>query len=469
MNLSLLSFAAAAALFTPDAQPERPWTLLVYGAADNNADGPILHFLDDVRSALDDDPGMELLLFIDRSERFSTDEVSLGADFTGARVYRLRRDSAELLDASEFFPGMASDAEYEVDAADPEKIGRFVAFGKKHFPARNYGLMIYSHADGCTMCPDEESGRSMGIPELTERVGEEASVDFLALELCNMAGIEIAYQWRPGNGGFSADVLVAIPNAGPPLDWDRAFARIRSDGHATTAGAEAVDPATMTAEAFGRLVIEEGFAGRKAMLKRHPGAREHLEHEAAGCYDLSKVAGAKKAIDELAVALAISDSKEVFEGLRGPGDAGTVMNYVRDRFHSRPWVDLGDLLGRAADCEELGDEARASAARALQAVDDVVIASFGMSGLEGFVPGVNGIFIVFPDGDAIVEGTRVWKKLDWYTPLEARDAEASFGGWDFLGDGAVAGNGEVENWFELLDSWFDDTSLDAGGLNRYRW
>jgi len=36
-------------------------------------------------------------------------------------------------------------------------------------------------------------------------------------------------------------------------------------------------------------------------------------------------------------------------------------------------------------------------------------------------------------------------------------------------DGATTGNGEVENWFELLDSWFDDTSGDAGGLNGHRW
>ena len=81
------------------AEPELPWTLMIYGAADNNADGPILEFLDGIRAALDDDAGMELILFIDRSEGFSTDSKSLGADFTGARVYRLRSDSAELLDA----------------------------------------------------------------------------------------------------------------------------------------------------------------------------------------------------------------------------------------------------------------------------------------------------------------------------------------------------------------------------------
>ena len=170
----------------------------------------------------------------------------LGSNFTGARVFRLRKDSCELLNADEFFPGMSLDPEYELDSADPKNVEAFVAFTKKNFPARQYGMMIYSHANGCTMCPDEESGNEMFIPQLTDEVKSDASVDFLALELCNMAGVEIAYQWRPGNGGFSAKALMAIPNAGPPLDWDRAFARIRSPGHASSAVGQSFDPAKLT-------------------------------------------------------------------------------------------------------------------------------------------------------------------------------------------------------------------------------
>ena len=52
---------------------------------------------------------------------------------------------------------MTADEEYEPDSADPDNIRRFIAFGKKHFPARNTGLLIYSHANGRTLCPDEES------------------------------------------------------------------------------------------------------------------------------------------------------------------------------------------------------------------------------------------------------------------------------------------------------------------------
>ncbi len=467
--LALLAGSSALAAQKPAA--ECPWTIFVYGAADNNADGPLLEFLDGVRAAIDDDPGIELLLFIDRHEKYSHDAQSLGADFTGARVYRLRRDSAELLDASEEFPGMSADEEYETDSADPDNIGRFVAFGKRHFPARRYGLLIYSHADGCTMCPDEESGRSMSIPELTDVVGKSASVDFLALELCNMGGIEIAYQWRPGNGRFSAQVLVAIPNAGPPLDWDRAFARIRSQGHATQAEGPSLDPEAMTAEDFGKLVIEEGFRGRAALAERFPGQAERVQHESAACYDLGAAAAVKKAVDALAVALARSDARETFEELRGPGPAGTVMNYVGDEFLARPYVDLYDLGRRAAACPKLGEDARAAARSVQEAVDRCVLASFGMDGYAGFEPGKNGVFIVFPGGDAAGKGAprRAWQRLDWYTPLAGSGEKAPYGRWAFLGDGATAANGVVENWFELLDCWFDDASGDPDGLNGYRW
>jgi len=71
---ALASLTSTAFATQAPREPERPWTLMIYGAADNNADGPILDFLDSVRTALDDDPGMELLLFIDRSEHFSDDE-----------------------------------------------------------------------------------------------------------------------------------------------------------------------------------------------------------------------------------------------------------------------------------------------------------------------------------------------------------------------------------------------------------
>src|SRR5262245_58689996 len=120
----------------------------------------------------------------------------------------------------------------------------------------------------------------MSIPDLSRVPSEKESVDFLAPELCNMGGIEIAYEWRTTGGGekprFGADVLVAIPNAGPPLDWDRAFARIRSKGHtASPLQPPFLDPASMTGADFGKLVMEEGKKGRELAAQRRP---ERVKH-----------------------------------------------------------------------------------------------------------------------------------------------------------------------------------------------
>src|SRR5262249_58028128 len=141
-------------------------------------------------------------------------------------------------------------------------------------------------------------------------------------------------QGRLGNGGCEADVLVAIPNAGPRLDWDRAFRRIRSPGDAS-AGGPVLDPAKMTAVDFGKLVIEEGRRGRQA--SERPGGRG--SKESAGCYDLRRAGEVKKAVDALAVALAKSDSKAVFLELRNAPAEGRLISYSQDS----SYVDLYDL------------------------------------------------------------------------------------------------------------------------------
>jgi clostripain len=300
------------------------------------------------------------------------------------------------------------------------------------------------------MCPDEQSGRDMGIAELTDDVGPAEHVDFLALELCNMGGIEIAYQWRAeekGGGRFGADVLLAIPNAGPPLDWDLAFKRIRSPGHDCHAERPPFDPAEMTAADFGRLVIEEGYEGRLAHARR--GGRGASESAAA--YDLRAAGGVKESVDALARALAASDSRAAFGALReGADDAA--MNYSGDG----PFVDLYDVCARAASSGVLSEEVRAAAASAMERVDAFVIASFGMDDYKGFEPGRHGVFITLPAPGR-------WASFKWYTP--GAGAGRDYGRWAFLRDGATEGNGKVESWFELLDSWYDEA---GGGANGYR-
>jgi clostripain len=447
--LGSLFLAATSSAVAQSDSAKRPWTILVYGAADNNADGPILEFLKKVRVAIDDDPGIELLLFIDRSDKFSRDATHLGEDFTGARLYRLRKDSAQRLSGGTQFPEITLDKEVELDSSDAANVQKFISWGKAHYPAQRTMLLIYSHADGRTMCPDEHSQRDMGIAELTVKVGVENRVDVVALELCNMAGIENAYQWRPGNGRFEADVLVAIPNAGPPLDWERAFARIRTPGHDPENGPP-IDPAKMTAADFGTLVVEEGHKGRIEAEQD----RSRPSEESAACLDLRVAADVKKAVDGLSVALANSDSKNLFLSLRGKAEDGAIC-YARDG----AYPDLYELCARAARSNTIAPDVRNAATRTMETLDRFVISSFGMSAYRGFEAGKHGVFIVLPPADA------KWRQFAWYTPLPGE--AKNYGRWSFLADGATRGNGIVENWFELLDSWFDEAS-DSGGANGYQ-
>jgi uncharacterized protein (TIGR03067 family) len=84
----------------------------------------------------------------------------------------------------------------------------------------------------------------------------------------------------------------------------------------------------------------------------------------------------------------------------------------------------------------------------MKSMQGFMISSFGMSGYKQFEPGKNGVFIVLPSGRP-----NTWKYYSWYTPT--RGEGRNYGNWSFLKDGATPGNGAVENWFELLESWFN--------------
>jgi len=432
-----LALAAMPLQDAPAAAPERAWTFFVYGAADNNADGHMFEFIADLRRTLAGRPGVELILFMDRHEHHSKDARALGEDFTGARLYRLGPDSAERLDGGAEFPAARRDAEWEADSADPATLGQFLRFGKARFPARHHALLIYSHANGITMCPDEATDTEMDVAGLGPDSCAGAEVQWTALELCNMGSFDVACQWRPGRGGFGTDYLVAIPNAGPPLDWARIFARF--------------DPA-MTPRELSLLAIAEGGAGRRAFAQAHPERAAEVAHEAVAAYDLSAAAAAKSAVGRFAAAAGRDpQARATLEGLRGG-----LLNYCGGDFRAATaFVDLPDLLAQAAASEKLSDETRAAARAALKAVDALVLDSFAMDGYPGFAPGRNGAFIPFPDGAAPVQSgelgrASLWRQYSWYAAWDSAQAHPAGAGEPEIGSGSRA----VASWYQLLDSWY---------------
>jgi clostripain len=159
----------------------------------------------------------------------------------------------------------------------------------------------------------------------------------------------------------------------------------------------------------------------------------------------------KKAVDALSIELWRVQAKDIVLELRGEA-----IHYSPDGSN----VDLYDLCRRISGCNRFPEPVRVAAKRVLQHLDRFMIASFGMSAYKGFEAGKNGVYITLPSGKP-----GCWNDFRWYTPL-AGDKK-NYGRWSFLGDGATQGNGIVENWFELLDRWFD-VADEKGGINGYR-
>ncbi len=248
--------------------------------------------------------------------------------------------------------------------------------------------------------------------------------------------------------------MVAILLECPARRWtgiERSL-RIRSPGHAFKRRGGGSIQAEMSAADFGRaLVIEEGHRGRRASEKLWEGTSRKSRRVATTC---AKPWGeVKDAVDAARRGPpSRTESKNILRELRKGGSGSRpVIRYSDDG----SYVDLYDLCRRVAGSERLPRQARAAAEDVMEAVTRFMIASFGMRGYGQFEAGKNGVFIVLP---AAKEHFR------WYTPTPG--VRRHHGKWSFLRDGATPGNGVVETWFELVESWFAEDSRAETEIRR---
>jgi hypothetical protein len=92
---------------------------------------------------------------------------------------------------------------------------------KSMCPAKSYGLILWSHANGwlpasssVTKAFGEDGGKSMNITELAKLSGK---YDFFIFDACDMMGIEPAYELRH-NAGYIVASVTEILAGGFPYD-----------------------------------------------------------------------------------------------------------------------------------------------------------------------------------------------------------------------------------------------------------
>ncbi len=495
------------------------WTIMVYGDADNNLEAYLLSDIDEMKFSFINSQGHNLIVLVDRVSGYTESTQGFGENFTDTRLYRITNRKASRINGGSNFPEITTTSNYEANMGDASVLKKFIMSCKENYPANRYALILWNHGNGPMkkrsnlidmpvhkgICEDETNNSDqLYIAEISDVLEETESVDLLAFDACLMGSAEVAYQYRPGNNGFNADVMVASPPEvwGNGFNYYGIFERIKSGGGNsqqtdTIIGAEDgfsheqyYDPKTMTAIELGGVIVEEQYDSVQDFLDVAP---SQANSQAMSCYDLSYIDEVKTAVDTLAVSLSTNNEKSDLEDLRGSYnfdiyDPSPTIHYFDaskyDYWIMTPLFDIYDLCNKMKYSSSLHDDITGTngyADNVMEAVNNLIVYSFAGSDFSGFEGGKSGISIFFPDGDRtyddFVTGSKThWEYQWWYNSIDTNTDYGEgflYGKLDWckydMNKNTVLTTGTVENWFELLDSWFDELNDASGGGNCYQW
>ncbi|EDT83989.1 clostripain [Clostridium botulinum] len=469
-------------------------TIMYYCDADNNLEPSLLNDIQEMKKGYVNNTNLNLITLVDRSSKYSNDKRVFGENFDDTRLYKIEHNKTQRLNGGNEFPEITLNSNYEANMGDADTLKKFINYCKANYKADKYVLIMSNHGGGAkeklktdtnlnkAICWDDShyDGNEpdcLYMGEISDHLTEAQSVDVLAFDACLMGTAEVAYQYRPGNGGFSADSMVASSPVvwGPGFQYDKIFSRIKAGGgislenDLTLGGKEKnFDPATITNEQLGALFVEEQRDSTHAKGRYD----QHLSF-----YDLNKVEAIKRSIDDLAVNLSNENKKSEIENLRGNKGNTDLMHYFDENAEGEwieyPYFDIFDLCEKINQSKDFNEETKKLASICMDKIDEMVVYSFGGPSKE-FKEGKNGLSIFLPDGDrkysSYYGSIPHWTIQSWYNSIDTvKNGLPPYGKLSWCKDGQDSEINKVGNWFELLDSWFDKINGADGGVNHYQW
>jgi clostripain len=470
-------------------------TVMVYSDGDNNLEESLLGDIQQMKDGYVNNPNLNLIVLVDRTPGYSADKRVLGQNFTDTRMYKIESKKAIRIAGGAKFPEITKTSRYEANMGDGNTLKKFIDSCKANYPADKYSLIISNHGGGArdensaqkvknpkAVCWDDTNdGDCLYTAEATDKLTSAESVDVLAYDACLMGTSEVAYQYRPGNGGFQANVMVASAPVvwGDGFDYKELFSRLRAGGgnngqaDTTVGGKEQYyDPSAVTDEQLGEIMVE---------AQRDSVNAAGDTTQVLSCFDLNKIANVKSSVDKLARGLWSENDKAAIEKIRGTGRNTSLLHYFDEassgEWVSYPYFDLYDLCKQISTSSDFSADVKSLATSVMTKVDEMIVYSYGGAQFNGFTEGKSGLSIFLPDGSKTLRdsysGTNysAWQAERWYNSVDTGSYEPDFlyGKLSWCKDGQTVETNDVGNWFELLDSWFDSSNGSDGGVNWYQW
>ena len=273
-----------------------------------------------------------------------------------------------------------------------------------------------------------------------------------------MGSVEFAYQFRKDNGGFNSEYMVASPALvdAKGLPYDTILSSI-------------VDTYNMSI--LSKLIVSKQYDKMK-----------NDSSQTFSAYDLSKMTGLKTSIDTFSKAIVGASEKIDFESIRGTDSSNTAMNYFdssdEEEWIEYPFFDIYDLMKKVNNSSKFSDEFKGYANNVQIALGNVILSSFGGSEFTGFTNNKNGMHIIFPKEavslyDSVSQADKNYWSLSvlyWYTPTNLNtltNGAKLYGNLSFCSGGSE--NGIVENWFEMIDYWYDNNTSSVNSGKGYNY
>jgi Clostripain family len=169
---------------TPASQPLKPWTILLYSAADNDMQAYNLQNIRDLET-VGSDAYTNLVA-----------QVDTGAASTRYLIQKAARPSSTDIQSAPL------ESTGPVNMSDPKTLADFITWGMTQYPAEHTMVIVSDHGGGWEgACEDDSANDWMSMPSMRQAFEQAAQqtgkkVDIIGFDACLMGSTEVAHELK---------------------------------------------------------------------------------------------------------------------------------------------------------------------------------------------------------------------------------------------------------------------------------